>query len=238
LKRAILFDLDGVLIDSMGCHTHAWQQAILTQLNIDLPKSYFYINEGKNSKDIIHEIIEKNNIEVNEDTWQNVSDYRDQLFMDSFSPQLIKGAEELVTLLHDFGYQLGVATGSTRMVAENILSKTGIRSYFSTLVTSEDVQYSKPHPEPYQNLLNLLQSDPEYALVIENAPLGIESALAANLICLAVTTTNSPEVLDKAHKVFTGLDKIGNYLKLEYENSGGLGSWDFYTTLMEKANAS
>lgn len=233
MKRAILFDLDGVLLDSMGCHAHTWKLAIKTQLGIDLPKEYFLINEGRNSKDILQELINKYEIPDGYQIWQKVSDYRDQLFLDQFSPKLITGAKELVELVYGFDYELGVATGSTRAVAEEVLEKTGIRGYFSTLVTSEDVQFCKPHPQPYQKLLNRLASDPDHAVVIENAPFGVQSALAAGLICLAVTTTNSEEILSEATTVFTGLEAIGDYFQQEHNQSQGKGSWILQQSLVE-----
>jgi len=227
LSRVILFDLDGVLIDSMGCHAYVWQQAIKNQLGIDLPEQYFLINEGKNSKDILEELIERYQIKSDEHTWKRVSDLRDDLFLKEFQPRLMKGAKDLVTILNGFDYRLGVATGSTRQVAEDMLTKTDIRPYFSTLVTSEDVQFSKPHPQPYQKLLSQLDGNAERAIVIENAPLGIESALAAGLICMAVTTTNTTEVLSKANKVFSDLEEIKLFLKVEHSNSHGRGLWKF-----------
>jgi HAD superfamily hydrolase (TIGR01509 family) len=237
VNRAILFDLDGVLIDSMRCHARTWQEAIKTQLNIEIPEEYFLINEGRNSKDLLVAVIKEHQIDAEDDIWQKVSDYRDQLFLEAFTPRLVNGAKELVHLLHGFGYRLGVATGSTQQVVEELLSKTGIRDYFSALVTSEDVQFSKPHPQPYQLLLQQLQVRPEQALVIENAPLGIESAIAANLICLAVTTTNSHEVLADASLVFPNLSGIGKFLKKELEKTMGNGDWSF-NSLFEVRHAS
>ena len=227
MRRVILFDLDGVLIDSMGCHAYVWQQAIKNQLGINLPEQYFLINEGKNSKDILVELIERYQIKSDENTWKKVSDYRDELFLKEFQPQLMNGAKELVSMLNKFEYRLGVATGSTRLVAEDVLTKTGIRSYFSTLVTSEDVQFSKPHSQPYQKLLHQLDGNAEHAIVIENAPLGIESAVAAGLFCLAVATTNTREVLIQANKVFSNLEDIKLFLKAEQSISKGKGSWKF-----------
>lgn len=237
MNRAILFDLDGVLIDSMRYHARTWRVAIKTQLNIEIPEEYFLINEGRNSKDLLVAVIKEHQINADDDTWKKVSDYRDQLFLEAFTPRLVYGAKELVQLLYGFGYRLGVATGSTRQVVEELLSKTGIRDYFSDLVSSEDVQYSKPHPQPYQLLLQQLPVKPEHALVIENAPLGIQSAIAADLICLAVTTTNSPEVLKQASLVFSELNDIGRFLEEEYNQTKGIGDWDF-KSLIEVRHAS
>jgi len=123
-------------------------------------------------------------------------------------------------------------------VTEELLAKTGIRKYFSTLITSEDVHFSKPNPQPYQKLLQHLDTKPDQSLVIENAPLGIDSGLAAGLICLAVTTTNPPEILSKASKVFGNLDEIRDFLVRDYELTSGEGKWGFYASLMEDIYAS
>jgi HAD superfamily hydrolase (TIGR01509 family) len=233
VNRAILFDLDGVLIDSMWCHTRTWQVAIKTQLKIEIPEEYFFINEGRNSKDLLVAVIKEHQIDADDDTWQKVSDFRDQLFLETFTPRLVSGAKELVQLLHGFGYRLGIATGSTQQVVEELLLKTGIRDYFSDLISSENVQFSKPDPQPYQMLLQHLQVRPEQALVIENAPLGVTSALAADLICLAVATTNAPDLLSHASKVFITLDEIGKFLEYEYLQSNGVGIWGFQSTIKD-----
>lgn len=233
MNRAILFDLDGVLIDSMWCHARTWQVAIKTQLKIEIPEEYFLINEGRNSKDLLVAVIKEHQIDADDDTWQKVSDFRDQLFLETFTPRLVSGAKELVQLLHSFGYRLGIATGSTQQVVEELLLKTGIRDYFSNLISSENVQFSKPEPQPYQMLLQHLQVRPEQALVIENAPLGVTSALAADLICLAVATTNAPDLLSHASKVFITLDEIGKFLEYEYLQSNGVGVWGFQSTIKD-----
>lgn len=233
MNRAILFDLDGVLIDSMRCHAQTWREAIKTQLNIEIPEEYFLINEGRNSKDLVVMLIKAHQIDGDENDWQKVSDYRDQLFLEAFIPRLVNGAKELVQLVHGFGYRLGIATGSTRQVVEELLSKTGIRNYFSELVTSEDVQFSKPHPQPYQLLLQHLQVRAEQALVIENAPLGVQSAIAADLTCLGVETTNSAKALNQASLVFSNLGEIRKFLENEYLLTNGVGNWGFQTTIKE-----
>ncbi len=227
LNRAILFDLDGVIIDSMGCHSRTWAQAVKEKLGVDLPERYFLVNEGRNSKNLLMDIWQTHQVKLDPDQWQAVSDYRDELFLDEFSPTLVPGALELIQQLSEFEYDLGVATGSTRQVANEVLSQTGIRQFFSQMVTSQDVYKSKPDPEPYQLLLKQMDNQPQKAVVIENAPLGIQSALAANLICLAVATTNPPEILSHATAVFNNLKEIRNYIKQEYECTKGLGAWSF-----------
>lgn len=222
----------------MDHHANIWQQAIADKLGIELPKQYFLINEGKNSKDILEELIEMHQIKLDENTWKTISDYRDDLFLRDFHPRLMNKARELVEMLFGFDYKLGVATGSTRLVAEEVLTKTGIRSYFSTLITSEDVQFSKPHPQPYQKLLQKLHASADCSMVIENAPLGIESAKAAGLICMGVATTNSPEILFQADQVFADLAELKKYLDVEFRSSNGNGPWRFEHFLKEKLNAS
>ena len=155
-----------------------------------------------------------------------MSEFCDQIFLEAFTPRLVVGAREIVITLHSYGYRLGIATGSTRLVLKDMLSKTGLLEYFSAFITAEDVEYSKPNPQPYRKLLHQLETKPEYALVIENAPLGIDSALAADLICLAVATTNHPAVLSHATRTFLNLAEIENFLENEFSLTGGIGEWD------------
>jgi beta-phosphoglucomutase len=98
----------------------------------------------------------------------------------------------IAPLLHDLwgrGYQLGLVTGSAGSVVDESLSPTGLAELFAAIVTGDEVSQGKPNPEPYQIAANRLGVSPFDCLAVENAPLGIRSAKAAGMGCVAIETT-------------------------------------------------
>jgi beta-phosphoglucomutase len=123
------------------------------------------------------------------------------------------------------GYKLGVATGSNKKQAEEMLSALALRQYFMEIVSGEEVNKGKPDPEPFVKLLRKLNAERNLALVIENAPLGIQSAKAAGLACLAVASNNPVEGLREADIVFDNLSNMQIFFEKEYQLTSGKGGW-------------
>ncbi len=227
--RSILFDLDGVLIDSMPYHARAWQLAFKQEMQIDLPEDIFYLVEGKPNRDVIADV--SSTLELSQSIGKELSEKlntsKNLIFDELFLLTEVPGATELVKYLHGLGYNLGVATGSNRKLAEELLFQLGLLQYFSKLVGGEDVKNGKPHPEPYLSLLEKLEGNKDQALVIENAPLGVRSAFAAGIPCLAITSNDKVIDLNEAALVFDSLDSIRILLENEHKSSYGMGKWLF-----------
>ena len=88
-----------------------------------------------------------------------------------------------------------------------------IFNLFNAIVSVDDVINGKPHPEPYLKAIDILKCDPKYALVIENAPLGIESAKKAGLDCFAIETTLPGSYLKNADRIFKSHRLLFEYFK-------------------------
>jgi len=227
--RCVLFDLDGVLIDSISYHARAWQVAIHQMLRVQVSESLLLELEGRPPYNVLIEVARRYQLTIplRGDLLNQVCAYKDQLFMNSFRFTPIPGAVDLVNTLSRFGYRLGLATSNTRVLAEAMLSRLGVQPAFVALVTAEDMEMSKPFDEPYQKLLEKLGGNPEEALVIENSPFGIQSAHAAGLLCLAITSTNEAALLDQAALVLPGLNEIQLLLEHDFQTTQGRGVWGF-----------
>lgn len=109
------------------------------------------------------------------------------------------------------GVASALVTGASRERIEHSLPAL-VRDHMQTIVTSSEVTHTKPHPEPYLTALAALAADPGTAVVVENAPLGIASAQAAGLRCVAVTTTLPASELAGAKPVFRDHRELSDWL--------------------------
>ena len=189
LKKAVFFDMDGVLYDSMGHHAEAWSNAF-RHFGIDFPKEMVYQNEGRTSQSTINLVYQQNekrdatDVEINQI-------YSKKTELIEFYPDAIpfEGAIELMETLKKQGIDIWVVTGSSQDKFLNaLLQDFGEFISPNQVVSGKDVKHGKPHPEPYLIALKKSGWKPEEVVVIENAPLGIQSAKAAGIFTIAINT--------------------------------------------------
>lgn len=187
---AILFDLDGTLIDSMGIHYNAWLE-VLHEVPATIAKQDFYLLEGTNIYELmgrLANISDKNAI-------HQLIDRKDQIFTKSYKFSLIDGVSEFIEKMSEKKVPMGIVTTSSMRRIEQTIPER-FREQFSVIVTSDEGVPGKPHPRPYLAAAEKLAVSPEEIVVFENAPLGIQSAKSAGMRCIAVEST-----LDKSQLV-------------------------------------
>ena len=193
--KAILFDMDGVLYDSMPGHVQAWYDTLYA-VGIPNPKEEYYLHEGRTGRSTIqlyfNEVLGR---DATDEEVVSLYEQKTRRFVElCIQPKPMPGALELLQKVKDMGLQRIVVTGSGQATLFEELD-THYPGYFdkNLLVTGYDVQYGKPHPEPYLMGLKKGKLLPEEAIAIENAPLGIESARAAGIYTVAVNTGPLPD---------------------------------------------
>ena len=205
---AVLFDLDGVLVDSTAVVVRTWREWAQRR---DLDAEYLLeIAHGRRAVEIVQimtpeldaeaEVRELEGIEV-----ENVEDVLE-----------IEGAAGLLALLPQDGWT--VVTSGTRPLATGRIKSLGLPMP-ARIVTADDVVNGKPHPEPYLKGAEILGARPEACVVIEDAPSGIQSARAAGMRVVAVATTYSREDLSEADAVADSLAEIS--LNMRSGSDGG-----------------
>jgi beta-phosphoglucomutase len=215
--RAIIFDMDGVVLDSMPAHLRSWQQA-LAPLGIELTAGDLYPLEGVPTELTARMLTEKFFGQPCADAEaQSLADTKRDLFHQIFQPALVPGIGPLLYGLRGRGYRLGLVTGSARRVVEESLAPTGIADLFDAVVTGDQVSRGKPDPEPYRTAAERLGMLPAECLAVENAPLGIQSAKAAGMGCVALETTLPAERLSAAgaDHVFLGSRSLEAWLLVD-----------------------
>lgn len=187
--KAVLFDMDGVLYNSMPYHAQAWNEA-MKQFGLHLPVEEAYLHEGRTGASTIQIVCQRERgREATETEIRDIYAVKSRLFNHLPKAQPMPGALELLQQLQADGLQAMVVTGSGQTSLLERLN-TDFPGVFSPerMVTAFDVQYGKPNPEPYLMALKKGHLRPDEAIVVENAPLGVQAGVAADLFTIALNT--------------------------------------------------
>jgi HAD superfamily hydrolase (TIGR01509 family) len=190
--RGVVFDMDGVLVDSHPVHRKAWR-LFLNTLGRDVRDSELdFILDGRKRHDILrHFLGERPDHEIEE-----FGRRKDAIFRQvQLAVVPIPGVVRLVRELHACGTTLAVATCASASRAHSTLASLGLRHYFHAIVTGEDVSKGKPDPAIYLRSCERLQLEASSLLAVEDAVSGVRSAVAAGLNCLALARHETPENL-------------------------------------------
>jgi HAD superfamily hydrolase (TIGR01509 family) len=188
--KAVLFDMDGVLYNSMSNHAVAWQQS-MAEFGIHMTAEDAYATEGARGVDTIKKmVLQQQGREIDETEAQLMYDVKTQIFHSLPEAPVMPGVIGLMRQIKDSGLQCGVVTGSgQRPLINRILKDFGAFVDETHITTAYDVKRGKPLPDPY--LMGLQKAgnlQPWEAIVIENAPLGIQAGTAAKIFTIGVNT--------------------------------------------------
>jgi len=210
--RAIIFDMDGVIVDSMPYHFIAWYEA-LRPWGVRVSCFEVYAQEGERWETTLKGLLKREKIKPTRKVLSAIFRLRQKVFKRYFKRHIFHGAYELLEELKKQGFMLGLVTGSPLNEVKRILPAK-LRGLFTAIVAGNQVKNGKPHPEPYLRAAGLLGLEPRACLVIENAPLGIISAKRAGMPCIAISTSLPKEYLSNADIVVNRLDQISGYIRL------------------------
>jgi beta-phosphoglucomutase len=210
--RAILLDMDGVVLDSMPAHLQTWQET-LAPLGARVTAADLYPLEGVPTERTARLLTEKLlGQPCSDEEAQRLADKKRALF-EAFEPVPVPGMLPLVHDLQGRGFRLALVTGSAQSVVDGTLVPMGVAGLFDAIVTGDQVSHGKPDPEPYQIAAERLNLTSDQCLVVENAPLGIRSAKAAGMACVALATT-----LPSPQLAAAGADRV-------FPHAGALRDW-------------
>lgn len=209
MLKAIIFDVDGVLVDSMRFQADAWVKAFQDD-GITITRKDIYELEGANDKRLIKSIFERAGKEPEPEHFEWLPERkREALDMDSIKP--FEGIIECLDELKKH-FKLAMVSGSNRITVGTIVERF-FSGYFEVVINGSDLERSKPDPDPYLKALELLGLTKNECLVIENAPLGITAAKRAGLYCVAVASMLEPEMVQHADLVLEDHADLLDYLK-------------------------
>lgn len=191
--RAALIDMDGTLIDSMGSHSLAWHQ-MTSEHGMNIPVDEFYLYEGMTGKATIKLLWERElGVIPSDEECKRLYQRKADLFNSHPPVGVMPGAREMLRELKRCGVLPVLVTGSGQRSTIERLEKDFPGIFRDDLrITSADVTRGKPDPEPYLKGMERAGVKPTEAIVIENAPLGVESGHRAGAFTIAVTTGPIP----------------------------------------------
>lgn len=187
--KAVLFDMDGVLYDSMRFHARAWYETA-TRHQLNSTPELFYLYEGRTGESTINELYQKTfQRDATDEEKRSIYEEKATLFNRYNDGKAMQGAAEVLKAVKASGLQTLVVTGSGQHSLINKLEHT-YPGYFKRekMVTAFDVKLGKPHPEPYLMGLKKAGVNPHEAFVVENAPMGVQAGVAAGIFTIAVNT--------------------------------------------------
>lgn len=187
--KAVLFDMDGVLFDSMKNHATAWHEA-MKRYGMHMTREEAYMHEGRTGASTINIIsLRERGHEATEEEIKQMYQTKSEIFNSLPVAEPMPGALEVLHKIQQNGLIPMVVTGSGQ---HSLLDKLN-HSYpgifkQELMVTAFDVKYGKPNPEPYLMALKKANIQANEAIVIENAPLGIQAGVGAGIFTIAVNT--------------------------------------------------
>jgi len=209
MLKAVIFDMDGVLVDSMPYHADAWV-TVFADEGIKIRREDIYEIEGSNHTGIIGLIFRKaGRIPESEDFFR-LAEKKKDIFKKINKVTVFEGIHECIDSLKG-KCLLGVVSGSDKAVVNELIARF-FPDTFSVVVTGNDVIEGKPSPEPYLKAVEMLNVKKDECIVIENAPLGVESAKRAGLYCIAIPAYIQPELLKNADKVLPNHAMLKEYV--------------------------
>ncbi len=203
--KAILWDMDGVLADTSLLHYQTWEH-VLSEQGIPFDRQKFHHIFGLKNYDILPYLVGQ---PVDPAWIKQIADRKEQAFREVLVGHLqpIPGVLEWLKRFRSWGCKQAVASSAPPENIISLVDELSIRQYFDALVNPGDLP-GKPDPAVFLLAASRLDTSPQDCLVIEDSIAGVEAACRAAMHCIAVTTTNPPEVLDQADIVVSTLAQL------------------------------
>lgn len=204
--KAVIFDLDGVLIDSSKEHYLAWKR-LFKEKGILINKQIFKEIFGMGNKEILGKILKR---ELSEKELEEFSDLKEKYYRQYMRGKSIRPMLGMKALLENLKqrFKMSIATSTPRENLNLILEKLKIKEYFEALATGDEVAKGKPNPDIFLLAAKKLGEEPQRCVVVEDALSGVEAAKRAGMKCIAITTTRKRNELEKADYIIDNLNEI------------------------------
>lgn len=212
--KAVLFDFDGVIANTMEYHVAAWTEAF-AEHNVQIVPEDIFFQEGQMADFIGPNLAKMKGLNISKEEMDKIIKNKRATYKRITRARVYPQTSELVKELKNYPLKLAIVTGS---ILPNMVVVTGeeFLEQFDVIVTGDSVKRNKPFPDPFLAAAKKLSVQPDECVVIENAPLGIQAAKKAGMFCIAVQTTiKDKEILQQADVVFSDLSEIPMQIILE-----------------------
>ncbi|MFO7966770.1 MAG: HAD family phosphatase [Archaeoglobaceae archaeon] len=207
--RGIIYDMDDLLVDSHHLHVKSVEVTIQQYGYTidDIPQWLWSESMGKRLIDFLNDLVKVLQLDESVET---LNQRRSQIFLKLVGEELqpLPGALGSLELLNNH-FKIGLASSGTKKYLDMVMDKFGITEYFQVVVSAEEVEHGKPHPEVYLKACSKLRLSPPECLVFEDATHGIRSAKKAGCKCIGVKNPYTPpQDLSEADLVLDSLEEV------------------------------
>jgi beta-phosphoglucomutase len=203
---AVLWDMDGVLVDTARFHWQAWERLSQAE-GFAMTHDDFRRTFGWRNEEILQDLLGS---DISRRRASELGDRKEELYRDEVRGRVepLPGAVGLLQGLREAGFRQAVASSAPRANIELILRELRIERDFGAVLCDRDVELGKPNPQVFLRAAEGLGVAPSHCLVIEDAVMGVRAARSAGMFCLAVTTTHPEEGLLEADRVVASLTEV------------------------------
>lgn len=210
--KAVIFDMDGVIVDSMPMHLKIWKN-IFEKRKIKFSIKIFEKYNGTSTYEIGKDLIEKYSLNETPEDIMDEKLFYEEKFKDN-EIKLFKEAIPTLKKLKKKGYKIALATGSKKHMVDFLLKKFDFGKYFDAIALNDEVKHSKPKPDIFILASKKLKINPKYCIVIEDAVNGVIAGNKAKMKTVAITTTFKKNVFkNNTDYIINNLKELENVLR-------------------------
>lgn len=211
--EAVLFDMDGVIVDTLHFHYLAWNH-MFEKLGGSVNEHTVLLHEGRNSREILPILMKEAGVDILPDQQEQFIETKRAYYRSIVKVKQYPNAFEVVGTLRKRGYKIALVTACALQNMRHSINDEQ-RKFFDFILTGDEVSRAKPFPDPYLLAAGRLKIKPEKCMVIENAPLGIEAAKNAGMYCVAIETTLGRPYLSSADCILQNIEELANLSLLQ-----------------------
>jgi len=210
--KAVIFDIDGTLMDNNEYHKMAWMQYLEGQGRKMTDKEFKENVSGRTNLDAVEHIYDK---KMSDEEASKYYLAKEEIYRRLYKPYIcpIHGLLEFLKDLQDHGIVMAIATSGIQVNIDFMFEHIPIKQYFKTVIQSKDITKGKPDPEIFMKAAEAVGFPPENCVVFEDSLAGVKAAKKAGIKVVALTTSEKKEDLKKANLVIKNYNEI-NYKKL------------------------
>jgi beta-phosphoglucomutase len=207
--RGVLFDLDGVIVDTLHYHYLAWNHMFGKHGGMVSERTVL-LHEGRNSREILPILMQESGVDIPAEQQAQFIEAKRSYYRGIVQVEQYPNAFVVIDELRKRGYKVALVTACALKNMQHSLNPEQ-QTHFDFIITGDEVPRAKPFPDPYLTAANQLGLKPGECLVVENAPLGIEAARNAGMYCAAIETTLGKEYLTSADCILQNIVELRDH---------------------------
>ncbi|MCC9165797.1 HAD family hydrolase [Pontibacter harenae] len=191
--KALLFDLNGTVIDDMHYHGKAWYGVLNEDLGADLTWEEVQKQMYGKNREVLNRIFGED--KFSDEEAEELSIKKEKRYQSEYKPnlKLINGLEKFLEDATEHNIKMAIASAAITDNIDFVLDNLDVRRYFDAIVSADDVHHSKPDPETFLKAAEKLNFAPSECVVLEDAPKGVEAAENAGMDCIVILTAHPKE---------------------------------------------